>query len=72
VVDTVILAVPDVVTDVGEKLTEVPVGTPLTLNVTAPVKPFSAVTVIEYAALLPRLTDFDVGDAVSVNEGGTK
>ncbi len=68
VVVTVIFVVPEVVTDVGEKLAFVPDGSPLTLNVTTPVKPFCAVTVTEYDALFPGLTFFELGEAAMVNE----
>ena len=44
-VETVIVEEPDAVTDVGLKLALAPLGNPLTLNVTVPVKPLDGVTV---------------------------
>jgi hypothetical protein len=45
VVDTVIVELPDPLTEVGLKVAVAPVGNPLALNVTAPVNPPEGVTV---------------------------
>ena len=49
----VIVVAPLVVTLVGLKAAVTPVGNPLALNVTAPVKPFAGVTVILFVADTP-------------------
>jgi len=45
VVDTVIVELPDPLTEVGLKVAVAPVGNPLALNVTVPVNPPEGVTV---------------------------
>src|SRR6266850_4808844 len=47
---------PDVVTEVGLKVGVAPDGNPLTLNVTAPTKPFKGVTVTVYDVPPPGTT----------------
>ena len=66
---TVIVAVPEVVTEVGLKVAVAPVGNPLALNVTVPVKPFCAVTLGVYVVLLPWTIVRELGVAVSVKFG---
>ncbi len=45
-VETVRVELPEVVTDAGLKLAVAPVGSPLTLRFTVPVKPFRALIVV--------------------------
>ena len=52
-VSTVIVVVPEVVTVAGLKEAVAPVGRPLTLNDTVPLKPFEGVTVGTYVVLVP-------------------
>jgi hypothetical protein len=60
---TVRVVVPEPVTEMGLNRESVWAGAPLTLNVTFPVNPFSAVTVTVYEPWLPRLTVSVVGAA---------
>ena len=53
---TVMVEVPLVVTVVGLKLAEAPVGKPLALRVTVPVNPFIAPMVTVYVVELPAVT----------------
>ena len=48
--------VPEPVTEVGLKVAVAPVGNPLALKATLPLKPLSALTVAVYVALLPTAT----------------
>ena len=63
VVVTVIVVDPAVVTDDGLKLELAPVGNPLALKVTVPVKPLIGETVTVYVVLSPRLTVCEEGVA---------
>ena len=60
---TDIVEEPEPVTEVGLKLALAPVGKPLTLNATAPVKPPDAVTVAVYEVPAPAVTVCDDGVA---------
>src|SRR5882762_7102322 len=60
---TVIVDEPDVVTDVGLKLADAPLGNPLALNVTVPVNPPDGVTVAVYVVLAPWTTVCEAGVA---------
>src|ERR1700731_3945998 len=65
-VATVSVEDPEVVTEEGLNVAVAPVGKPvLTLNVTAPVKPFDGVTVVVNGALLPAAIDCEPGDVPS-------
>jgi len=66
---TVIVEVPLVVTVVGLKLAEAPVGRPLALNVTVPVNPSSAPIVTVYVVELPAVTVCVPGEAPMVKSG---
>ena len=57
------------VVDVGLKVAVTPVGWPLTLNATAPVKPLNAFTLIVLVALAPRATLTVPGVAESAKSG---
>ena len=56
---TVSVEVP--VAGLGVKVTVDPEGWPVTLRVTPPLKPFDGVIITVYVAVLPRLTDCEVG-----------
>lgn len=56
VVETVRVELPEPVTEVGLKVPAAPLGNPLTLRLTVPVKPFSAPMLIVYVVLLPAVT----------------
>ena len=66
---TVIVEVPLVVTVVGLKLAEAPVGRPLALSVTVPANPFSAPMVTVYVVELPAVTVCVPGEAPMVKSG---
>ena len=51
-------------TDAGLKLAPAAAGKPVALRATVPVKPANGVTVTEYIALLPGVTEFEDGVAV--------
>ena len=70
VVVTVSVELPVPVTDGGEKLAVAPVGKPLTLNVTTPVNPFTAATLVVYVVELPTTTDCELGEAEMEKSGG--
>ena len=70
VVETVSVEVPDVVTDVGLNVPVAPVGNPVTLKVTVPVKPPEPVTVCKKLVLLPWITDWELGEEFSEKSGG--
>src|SRR5437868_6344152 len=57
------------VTVAGLNADVTPAGSPLTLNPTLPVKPFSADTLTVYPALLPAVTDWLGGAAVTEKSG---
>ena len=61
---------PEVLTDDGLKVGVAPLGNPLKLNLTIPVKPPEGVTVTEYVVLLPRLTVLELGLAASEKFAG--
>src|SRR5262245_39024106 len=63
---TVIVVVPDPVTEVGLKLALASRGNPVTPKVTAPVHPFNGVTVTLYVVLCSRATR--LGDGVAESE----
>lgn len=65
---TVKVELPEPVTEMGLKLAA-PVGSPVTLNVTVPVKPFNAVTVTVYPALVPWTTVWEAGVAEREKSG---
>ena len=50
---TVMVEVPDMVTDAGLKLAFAPLGKPLALNLTVPAKPPDGLTATEYVVLDP-------------------
>ena len=52
-VATVMVVEPEVVTVAGLKEAVAPVGSPLTVNETVPLKPFDGVTVGTYVVLVP-------------------
>ena len=62
---TVMVVVPDAVTVAGLNDAVAPVGIPLTLNATVPLKPFVGVTFGANVVLAPWTTDCDVGVDVS-------
>jgi hypothetical protein len=66
VVVTVSVEVPEVVTEVGLKVPVAPVGNPVTLIATAPVKPPEGVTVAVYVVDAPCAIDREAGVAVTV------
>ena len=66
---TVSVMVPDPVTVAGEKLAVAPVGNPLTLGVTTPVNPPSAVIVAVYVAAFPTITVCELGLTANVKSG---
>jgi hypothetical protein len=68
-VETVSVLLPAPATEAGLKLPLAPEGSPLTLNVTVPVKPFCAATVVVYVVELPATTDCDAGVAEMVKSG---
>jgi len=69
-VDTVSVDVPDVDNDVGLKEPVAPLGRPLTLRSTVPLKPVFIVTVALYVVGLPAKTVWDDGDA-DIEKSGT-
>ena len=66
---TVIVEVPEPVTEFGLKLDEARDGNPLTLRLTAPVKLFTAPIVTVYDVLDPRVIVWDEGVAEIVKSG---
>lgn len=68
-VETVIAVEPVPVTVVGLKPTVAPVGSPLTLNDTTPVKPFAGVIIAVYGAFDPCTTDCVPGVTPSEKSG---
>jgi hypothetical protein len=66
VVRTVSVDVPEVVTEVGANVGVAPVGSPVTLIVTAPVKPPEGVTVAVYVVDAPCTIEREAGVAVTV------
>ncbi len=52
-------------TEVGLNVAFAPVGNPLALKLTVPVKPAKGVTVVMYWALVPGVTAFKVGVALT-------
>ena len=60
---------PEPLTEVGLKLPLAPVGKPLTLHVTVPLKPLVAVAVAVQVALLPAVTVWDDGVAETEKSG---
>ena len=60
---------PEPVTEVGLKVALAPLGRPLTLKLTAPVNPPTAVTVAVYDVPAPCVTVCDAGDAVMEKSG---
>jgi len=69
---TVIVDEPEPVTKPGLKLAFAPAGSPLALNVTIPVNPFTAPTVAVYVVLLPCTTVWEDGVAASVKSGAVE
>src|SRR6516225_7989607 len=57
---------PEPATEVGLKLAVVPLGSPLTLKFTVPVKPFTAPTVAVYDVPAPAVTVCELGEAERV------
>ena len=68
-VATVRVEDPEPVTEVGLNVPVAPVGRPLTVKVTAALKPFKAVTVGVKLVLLPWITVCELGDAASEKLG---
>ena len=66
VVATVIVELPDVVTEAGLKDAVTPAGKPLAENVTAPVNPFDGVIVTVYSLFDPLRTVWLAGEATRV------
>jgi hypothetical protein len=67
---TVNVDVPDPVTVAGEKLAVAPVGIPLALNVTTPLNPFNAPTLVVYVAAFPSTTVSVAGVTPRLKFGG--
>ena len=65
-VETVIVEDPEPLTELGLNVAVAFAGNPLTLNITVPLKPFTAVTFAVYVVLAPFLTVCDAGVAVRV------
>lgn len=61
--------VPDPVTEVGLNVPAAPAGNPVTLSETAPLKPFTAVTVCVYEVPAPCTTACEPGDEARVKSG---
>ena len=57
VVETLRIAVPDVLMDAGEKVAAMPDGSPLAVSETVPVNPFSAATLTLKLVLWPAAID---------------
>ena len=68
-VETYNVVLPEVLIDAGEKVAVEPVGIPLTLKFTNPVKPFVGITVSVYDGPFPCASDRTDGDALSVKFG---
>jgi hypothetical protein len=68
-VETDRVELPEVVTDVGLKLPVAPVGNPLTLKFTVPVKPAIALTVVVYVVPFPAVTVCEPGVAEMLKSG---
>lgn len=66
VVATVMVVLPEVVTEVGLNDAVTPAGMPLTEKFTAPVNPFNGATATLYAVPCPRTTVWLAGEAESV------
>ena len=69
-VATVNVEVPEPVTEVGLNAPVAPVGSPVTLKLTAALKPFALVTVGVYVVLPPWITVCELGEAVSEKLAG--
>jgi len=61
----------ELVEEVGLNEAVTPLGRPPAVNVTLPVKPFSGVTVMVSVAVLPCVTESEVGEDASVKVGET-
>ena len=59
------------VAGLGVKVTVLPDGWPVRLRVTDPLKPLLGVTFTVFVAVLPRLTDWEVGLTEREKSGGT-
>jgi len=66
---TVTIDVPEPVTELGEKLAVVPVGTPFTLKLTLSPNPPLAVTVTWYDTLFPPLMLAEPGETPMAKSG---
>lgn len=66
---TVSVEVPDPVTEEGLNVPVAPVGKPLTLNATTPLKPFAAAAAAVYIVLPPWVTLCDAGKDASAKSG---
>ena len=66
---TDIVELPEPATEAGLKLAPAPLGNPLTLKLTLPVKPPDAVAVAVYDVPAPAVTVCELGVAVIVKSG---
>ena len=66
---TVIVDVPEPVTEAGLNEAVAPAGNPLAVKLTAPVNPFSGLIFTVYAAVPPEFVDAVVGGANGGAEG---